>query len=132
MQQRALPGDERAPVVADHHRGLGLVVVEQAGEVAADVVDLVVLDLRRRVAAAEAAQVGRHRAVARRRERRELMPPRVPRLRPAVEQHHQRTLAALGDAQRDLADVDAAQSVAEDGLAHWRLLRGDGRDRKKG
>ena len=59
-----------------------------------------------RVGLAVAALVGRDDAKARRRERGNLMPPRVPRLRPSVAQHDQRTRALLDVMHPDAVGID--------------------------
>ena len=87
VQHRHRPDHEAAPVVPREDRALDAEHVEQAGEVARQVVDVVGADRLGPIAAAVAALVGRDHAEARADERVELMPPRVRELREAVAQH---------------------------------------------
>ena len=73
----------------------------------------------RRVGAAIAAHVGRRGAVARRRQRRHLVAPRMPRLRKAVAQQHQRPLALRRHAHAQAAKLENLQV----GSIHPRLQR---------
>src|SRR5438094_6152587 len=66
------------------------------------------LDRLRRVAAAIAAHVGRERPKSGARQRRQLMPPGIPGLRPAVTEHDRRPLAHLGHMQADAVCLDDA------------------------
>ena len=52
------------------------------------------------------AEVGGQRLIAGVRERTELVPPGEPQLRPAVEQHDERPLAALSDVKLDAVDLE--------------------------
>ena len=63
-----------------------------------------------RARATEAAHVGRNRAKSRRRERNELMPPRIPDLRPAMAHQHQRPFAVFGDVHLDPVHRDGAEA----------------------
>ena len=67
MEQRHHPHDQAAPVVADEDRALDAERVEQADQVAGQVMDVVGGDLGRPLAVAVAALVGREHAEARRR-----------------------------------------------------------------
>ncbi len=100
-QQGRVPRDRRTPVVADDD---GLLLAERAHEsdVVGDVAQHpVVLDGRRRRRTAVAAHVDGHGPVAGGGERRQLVAPRVPRLREPVDEQHQRPLALLHDVQAD-------------------------------
>ena len=75
------------------------------------------LDLGGRIGASVAALIRRNRVIARGCERGKLMPPRVPRLREAVAENHQRPFAGLGDMHVDTVRLyDAVADVAQ-GLA---------------
>ena len=80
VQEREVPGDHRAPVVADDHGAFGADVVEQSGEVAAQRDDVVVLDRLGPRRAAVAALIRGQHVVAGVRQCRNLMPPRVSEL----------------------------------------------------
>ena len=67
MEERHLPGDDAAPVVADEDGALQAERVEESDEIASEMVDVVVLGRRRRIGLAIAPLVGRDRPVAGRR-----------------------------------------------------------------
>ena len=81
VQQRELPHDHRAPVVADEHCLLVADVVEQPEHVAGQVDDVVRVDRLGSDRRAVAALVGSQHAVARLGQRRNLVAPRVRRAR---------------------------------------------------
>jgi hypothetical protein len=72
---------------------------DQGDHVADEVQQGVGRDIRRLLAAGVAALVGGDDPVSGRRQRRELVTPGVPALRPAVQQQNQRSLPLLGDVQ---------------------------------
>ena len=112
--QGCMPGDRRAPVVADDDR-LGLAErLHQLGHVAHQMQQRVLVDRLGRLGAAVAAHVGRHAAKAGRAHRRELMPPRVPALRPAMAEQHQRTAADLGVAHLDVVGLGGLERRGHD------------------
>jgi hypothetical protein len=111
-QQGRLPGDRRAPVVPGHHGLLLAERVHQRDDVAGQVQDRVVADRLGRGALAVAALVRGHRVESGRRQRDELVPPGVPALGEAVQQHHQRPAAGLGDVHPEAAGVDEPVSDA--------------------
>ena len=88
-----MPGDRRAPVVADDD---GLFFAErrhQRDHVAGIVEDAVGLDLGWRTGPAEAAHVGGNDMEAGFRDAPDLVPPGIGQFGPAMAEHHQRTLA---------------------------------------
>ena len=87
-QQRRLPDDDTAPVMADDRRLLDPERVEQSGEIADEVVDGVRLDRLRRVGLAVAALIRGDGAKAGLRQRPQLVAPRIPDLRKSMAQHH--------------------------------------------
>ena len=95
-----LPDQHGAPVVADEGRLLVAVVVEQARQVAGQLVGAVVGDLARTRAGAVAAQVGGHGPVAGVSQRAELVAPGVPELGEAVAEHHGGAVGRAGDRAR--------------------------------
>ena len=116
--QRSMPGDRRAPVVTDDH-GLGLAErLDQLDHVADQVEQRVGVDRLGRLGAAVAAHVGRDAAEAGGADRLELMPPRVPALRPAMAEQHQRAAAGLG-----VAHVDAVGLGGLERRAHALFLQ---------
>jgi hypothetical protein len=111
-----------APVVPDDH-GLRLAeLLHQIDHVAHQVQQRVLLDLGGRVRAAIAAHVGRHGTVAGRRNGRELMAPRVPGLRPAVTEQHERSTALRCDPHADAIDLQCLErrfGHRNSGLPGW-------------
>ena len=115
MEEKAVPRHQRAPVVADDHRRLLAERIDDSDHIRREVLDVVGIDLARLVALAVAAQIRGDRVIARLRERRQLVPPRIPGLGKAVEQEHQRSLShfrnpqgnaiALHEPERRLAGV---------------------------
>src|SRR3954469_3550573 len=84
MPQRHLPDDKAAPVVADENRLVDLEMIEQADEIAGQVLDVVSLDRFGTVGRTKAALIGRDRANAGLAQHLELVAPRKRDLRPAV------------------------------------------------
>ena len=95
MEQRHHPDDEAAPVVADEHGALDVERVEQADQVARQMVDVVGGDVVRTVAVAVAALVGRDRAEPGGDERGHLVAPGVRQLGKAVAEHDGRAAALV-------------------------------------
>ncbi len=103
MQQRGVPGDDRAPVMADDDGLLGAIGVDEPDNVASGVMDVVVGDGGRLVRLPIAAHIGRDDLVACSGDGGDLMAPGIPALWPAMNEHHQRRIlvvhwAHLGDA----------------------------------
>ena len=90
MPQRHLPDDEAAPVVADEDRLVDLEMVEQADQIAGEVLDVVGLDRLGPVGRAIAALIGRDHADAGLAQRLDLVAPGKRDLRPAVAEHDRR------------------------------------------
>ena len=90
VAQRHLPDDEAAPVVADEDRLVDLEMIEQADEIASQMLDVVVLDRLGPVGRAIAALVRRDHANAGLAQRLDLVTPGERELRPAMAQHHRR------------------------------------------
>ena len=105
VEQRHLPDDHRAPVVADEGRLLGADVVEQAEQVVGEVVDVVGLDRLGPVGLAVAALVRGEHAVAGVGERGDLVAPRVRQLGEAVAEHDGRAVLGTGLHQVELDAV---------------------------
>ncbi len=113
--------------MADDHRFLLAERVEQADEVAEQVELRILLHRRRAVGLAVAAQVGSDGVVAGRGQGGELKAPGVPRLREAVQQHHQRTFALFGDVRLDAVGLyEPVGDLARHALARRRLLAAHG------
>ena len=114
--RRQGPRDGAAPVVTDHHRGLGTELADEAADVAGELVGGVggvAVRPRRQVVA---AQVGRDDAEARLHERCDLLPPAVPELREAVQQDDQWPVAGLDVVQLHVADLGVALAKAGVGV----------------
>ena len=109
VQQHAVPRDDRPPVVPDDNGGLLPERVDQTDDVGREVLDVVVAHRRRLVGLAEAAHVRRDGVKAGGRQGRELVPPRVPGLRPAVQEQDERTLSLLRDPHLDAVGLDEPQ-----------------------
>ena len=90
MQLRHVPGDQRAPVVADDHRLGDAGVVEQPDEVGGEVLGAVARDVGRGGRVAVAALVGREHVEPGVGERLHLVSPRVGALGEPVAQHDER------------------------------------------
>ncbi|MGY2934351.1 hypothetical protein ACVWZ6_003953 [Bradyrhizobium sp. GM6.1] len=85
-----LPDDKTAPVMADEDRLIDLKMVEQADQIAGQVLDVVVLDRLWPVGRAVAALVRRDHADAGLAQRLDLVAPGKCEFGPAMAQHHRR------------------------------------------
>ena len=115
---RQRPGDASAPVVPDHHRGLGTELADETADVVGQLVGGVVAEgagLRRQVVA---AKVRRDDAEARLDERFDLPPPAVPELREAVQQDDQRPVAGFDVVQHRVADLRVAVAKLGPAVRH--------------
>ena len=94
----------------DEHRLISANRVQRADRVAQQMPDVIVATSLRRVRLAVAAHVRCDRAISGRRERRQLVTPRVPRLRPAVHQQDDRAVLrpVFGDADANPVCLDVA------------------------
>src|SRR5438876_59660 len=90
VPQRHLPDDKAAPVVADENRLVDFEMVEQADEIAGQVLHIVGLDGLGPVGRAIAALIGRNHPDPGRSERLDLVAPRKRDLRPAVAENDRR------------------------------------------
>jgi hypothetical protein len=107
-EQRHLPGDDAAPVVSDHDRLLDAERVEQAGEIADQMVNRVCVHRLRSVGVAIAALVRRNGVKSGLRQRPQLMPPRVPELGEAVTEQYREALSRLRDVHGDAVGRNGA------------------------
>ena len=119
--QGRMPCDRRAPVVADDDRFRFAAILfadrlHQFGHVAHQVEQRVLVDRLGRFGATVAAHVGRHAAEARGADRLQLMPPRIPALRPAVREQHQGAAAGFGVAHMDVVGFGRLERDA----GNWR------------
>ena len=105
MGHRGGPGDAAAPVVPGQQRGLGAAFVDETGDVAGQLVDVVGMDAVWLGGQVVAAQVGGDDPESRRRQRCDLPPPAIPELGEAVQQHDQRPLTSLHVMQPLVADL---------------------------
>jgi hypothetical protein len=96
--------------MADEVRALGTECTDEADDVADELRKSVVGDTRWKIGLTIAAQVWGDRVVARLRQRRELVSPRVRDLRKAVEEDNELARARLLNSEIDFTNVDAAQS----------------------
>ena len=110
MQQHTVPGHDGAPVVTDHDRRLLPQGIEDSDGVRGQLDDVVLLDALGSVALSEAAQVRGHGTESCLGQGRELVAPRIPGLRPPVQQEHQRAFAHLRDTHADPVAFDETQS----------------------
>ena len=98
-----MPGDRRAPVMADNGGPLFSEGCDQRHHVADGIEDAVGVDIGRRAGAAKTPHIRCGDMKARRRNRGDLMPPGIGQLRPAMAKQHQRTRSLF--AQEDLDAV---------------------------
>ena len=107
-QQRAVPRDRTAPVVADDDRGVDAARVEQADDVADEMELRVLVDARGHVGGAVAALVGREHVVAGVTQCLQLVTPRVPALGESVAEHDGGPVVGpgVGDVHADAVGVD--------------------------
>ena len=103
-----MPGDRRAPVVADDDGLTGAERVKHANHVADEVKQRVLIDLVRLACLAIAAHVGRDGAIARLGERLQLMAPRMPGLRKPVAEEHDGSASGLGEMDGNPVCLDCA------------------------
>ena len=88
-----MPGNRGAPIMADND-GLPFPKCNDQRDHIADMIeDAVSIDLRGGTGSAKAPHVRCGDTEARRRYRRDLIPPGIGQFRPAVAEHHQRTFA---------------------------------------
>ena len=108
MQAGHLPERDGAPVVTDERRSFIPVMVEQCAKICGQSVRAVVSDLAGQAAKPVPAPVQRDRPIARRRQRLELVAPRVPGFGESVAQEDRRPvrIAATHDVHRDVIDLD--------------------------
>lgn len=105
-QQRRIPGDDRAPVVADDDGGGGFKGVEKAHHVADQMKKRVLVDRFGPIALAVAPHVGGDCAKARRRKRAQLMAPGIPGFGKAVAQKHRGPIPVLRDVEADAVGLN--------------------------
>ena len=130
--QRELPGHRAAPVVPDDRRLLALEMADDRRDVADEQAHVVVLDARRLVAQVVAALIDGHDLEAIR-QRRHLMPPRVPEVGEAVNHDDERGGAGLFRAERGVVNLHAAlrdgvavrDAIEDVGLSRGERRRGD-------
>ena len=115
MEHGHRPGHEAAPVVPGEDGALEAQGIEQRDQIAGEVLEIVGLHGRGRVAAAVAALVGRDHPEAGGGQGRDLAAPRVGELGEAVAQHHRRAASALvhGQRQARLAGARGAGALGE-------------------
>ena len=103
-----MPGDRRAPVVADDDGLRRAQRVEHADHVADKVEQRVLIDCLGLACLAIAAHVGRDRVVAGLGERLQLMAPRIPGFRKPVAQQYDGAGSGLGKMDGDAVRLDSA------------------------
>ena len=96
-----MPGDRRAPVVADNHKPLVVQGVGNTDHILGQLDDIIRLNGLGPVAAAIAALVRHRNLKAGLDQRVDLVPPQIPALREAVEKNHQRPRALNHGPQPD-------------------------------
>ena len=106
---------KHAEVQADKDRRALAQMIEQPGEIADGVIDVVGRRVRRRIRLTHPAHVGSHHAPARRSQRRNLMAPRKPQVREAMTQHRERSLALLNVVHAHAVDLSVAMGPASHG-----------------
>src|SRR5688572_32813329 len=99
-----MPRDRRAPVVSNDDRLLLAERGYEPDDVADRMQDRVVVRVRGRFRLTEAAHVWRNSAEARSGDGRQLVPPRIPELGPAVTHQHERTCTLLRNVHADCVD----------------------------
>ena len=103
-----MPGDRRAPVVADDDGLRRAERVKHANHVADKVKQRVLIDLVGLACLAIAAHVGCDGAIASLGERLQLMAPRTPGLRKTVAEEHEGPASGLGEVDRNPVRLDCA------------------------
>ncbi len=111
-----MPCDRRAPIVSDNHGGLFTERIEHADHVSDEVKQRVALDFGGPIRQAVAAHIGRNGVKSRRRQRAQLMAPRIPGFRKSMTEQHQRAAALLGDMN--------ANAIGFDGSVRWLVHAG--------
>ncbi len=101
-----MPGDRRAPVMADDDRPLGPEGVDDPDHVADQMKERIFLDLLRTVGLSVAAHVRRHRMIAGIGERLQLRPPGIPGFRKPVAEQDERPFARLRQMDADSVRLD--------------------------
>ncbi len=101
-----MPGDRRAPVMADDDRPLDAERVDHADHVADQMQERVLLDLLGAVGLSVAAHVRRDRMIAGLRQRLQLRPPGVPGFRKPVAEDDERPFARLRQMDADPVRLD--------------------------
>ncbi len=96
-----MPGDRRAPIMADNDRLFLAERRDQRDHVADIVEDAVGFHIGRCAAAAKPAHIWGHDMETGIRDGRDLVPPGIGQFRPAVAEHHQRPLTLLAHEQLD-------------------------------
>ncbi len=130
-QQGGMPCHGRAPVVPRDHSLFGAQHVEESHHIADEMQQGVLVDRLRSVGPAVTAHVGRDGVESGCRQRRELVAPRIPALRKAVAQDHERPFPLLGKVEMDAVRLDNAMRdtaaalcvdlvALEDGTTHRR------------
>ena len=130
-QQRGVPGDRGAPVMAGDDRRLGPQRVEHAHHVAHQMEQGVLVDGLWALGLAVAAHVGGDGAVAGLRQGVELVAPGIPGLREAVAEQHQRAAAFLGDVHADAVGLDQAVLDVGHGLCSPEAIKAGGAGRRQ-
>src|SRR5258708_15201194 len=108
MQRRRIPYDRRAPVVTEQDRLPFSEMINQPEHVAAQGLQVMGFTRMRGIAAAVAAHFRNDDAITRVAHRADLMPPRIPGLRPAMDHQNRRPVA--------LDDTAQVYAVGADGL----------------
>ena len=134
MCLREAPGDDRAPVVTHDRRFLATERAKETGDVADELLHVVGGDALGLVRLVVAPKIGSDAPVPGRGDRLELVPPRPPELRKAVEEDNERSrrVAGLCDVERDLSDVDAAMGQFHRARLSERAKRGAAREARRG
>ena len=103
-----MPGDRRAPVVADDDGLRRAERVEHADHVADEMKQRVLVDVLGLARLAIAAHVGRDGAITGLGKRLQLMAPRIPGFRKAVAEEHDRSASGLSEMDRNPVCLDGA------------------------
>ena len=107
-KKRAMPGDRRAPVVADDDGLRRAQRVEHANHVADELKQRVLIDLVGLAGLAIAAHVGRDGAIAGLSQRLQLMAPRIPGFRKTVAEEDEGSASRLSEMDRNPVCLDRA------------------------
>jgi hypothetical protein len=117
VQLGGCPGKAGARIVPNEHRPFFAECVHEAEDIGKLVAQAVALNILGCVRLADSTQVGRDGVVAGCGQCRELVAPRVPHLGKAMDHHHQRPVARLGDVHADPVGLDLP-------VANRRVIRG--------